>query len=119
MRKSSFAGMISFVFVFSFSVVFKGIKNKFPKAAYNRFICCVKKDILSYLCHSTSGYLLLSLFCEVFGKNCYESLHLRLIARISSSIQASLILQYVFSWGTKPQISLKRGCYRSLKTLKN
>ena len=33
---------------------------------------------------------------------------LRLIARITSSVQASLILSYVFSWGTIFQISLKR-----------
>ena len=45
MRKSSFAGMISFPFVCVLSVfcVFKGIKNKFPKAVSNRFVCCAKK----------------------------------------------------------------------------
>ena len=33
---------------------------------------------------------------------------LSLIARITSSVQDSLILQYVFSKGTKSQISLKK-----------
>ena len=35
-------------------------------------------------------------------------LHLSLIARITSSVQASFILYYVFSQGTKSQISFKK-----------
>ena len=77
LRKSSFAGMISFPFVcvFSLSVFFKGINSKFPEAVYNGFICCAKK-IFYFICVTPQ----LDIFCHYFVKflenNCHKSLHL-------------------------------------------
>ena len=78
-----------FVCVFSSSVFFKGIRNKFPKAVYNRFICCAKKIFylscvtpqLDIFCHYFVKFLekkiVTNLFMDILGgkKNCYESLH--------------------------------------------
>ena len=43
--------------------------------------------------------------------------NLRLIARITSCVQASFI-QNVFSWGTKPQIPLKNQMFLMIKKSK-
>ena len=42
--------------------------------------------------------------------------YLRLIARITSSVQGFLILQYMCSWGTKSQISLKSWMLKSVQS---
>ena len=57
MRKSSFVGMVSFLFacVLNVSSVLERINNKFPKAVYNGFICCFEKNLnlmLSVILHN-------------------------------------------------------------------
>ena len=48
-----------------------------------------------------------------------DSYVLRLIARITSRVQASFMLQYVFSKGTKPKILLKKLGVTNIKKPQN
>ena len=54
---------------------FKGIKNKFTKAVYNRCVCCAKK-IFYLICVTPQLDIFCHNFVKFFGKNYYESLHL-------------------------------------------
>ena len=55
---------------------FKGIKNKFPKAVYNRFVCCAKKIFylicatpqLDIFCHNCVNFL--EKLCKLCKKLC-------------------------------------------------
>ena len=68
------------------------------KTKYEVYISLKNHPVKSWHHHNT---------LLTFSSFMMENFSLRLIARITSSVQASFILQYVLSLGTKSQISLK------------